>query len=83
MLFFAVPKDKVTFDLTPLWRNKITLKTSYAAAPEDIIAAIEHLRNGNLGLEKMITHRLPLSETGKGFKLVAEAKDSLKIVIIP
>jgi L-iditol 2-dehydrogenase len=31
----------------------------------------------------MITHRLPLAETGVGFKLVAEAKESIKVIIEP
>jgi L-iditol 2-dehydrogenase len=31
----------------------------------------------------MITHRLPLSRTGEGFRLVAEAGDSLKVIIYP
>jgi L-iditol 2-dehydrogenase len=31
----------------------------------------------------MITHRLPLAETSLGFQLVAEAKDSIKVIIEP
>jgi L-iditol 2-dehydrogenase len=31
----------------------------------------------------MITHRLGLSEAVKGFKLVTEAKESIKVVIEP
>jgi L-iditol 2-dehydrogenase len=31
----------------------------------------------------MVTHRLSLSETGLGFKLVAEAKESIKVIIYP
>jgi L-iditol 2-dehydrogenase len=31
----------------------------------------------------MITHRLGLAETGLGFKLVAGARDSIKVVIEP
>ena len=31
----------------------------------------------------MITHRLGLAETGKGFQLVADAKDSIKVIIEP
>jgi L-iditol 2-dehydrogenase len=31
----------------------------------------------------MITHRLSLAETGLGFQLVTEAKDSIKIIIEP
>jgi hypothetical protein len=31
----------------------------------------------------MITHRLPLSETGLGFSLMEKADESLKIIIEP
>jgi hypothetical protein len=31
----------------------------------------------------MITHRLPLAETGEGFRLVAEAGESLKVIVEP
>jgi L-iditol 2-dehydrogenase len=31
----------------------------------------------------MITHRLGLAETGLGFQLVNEARDSLKVIIEP
>jgi L-iditol 2-dehydrogenase len=31
----------------------------------------------------MITHRLGLAETSRGFKLVAEAKESIKVIIEP
>jgi threonine dehydrogenase-like Zn-dependent dehydrogenase len=31
----------------------------------------------------MITHKLPLSGTAKGFKLTAQAKKSMKIIIEP
>jgi len=36
-----------------------------------------------LNVRDMITHRLGLGETGLGFKLVAEAKNSLKVIIEP
>jgi len=31
----------------------------------------------------MITHKFPLAETAKGFKLVADAKNSIKVIIEP
>jgi threonine dehydrogenase-like Zn-dependent dehydrogenase len=32
---------------------------------------------------RMITHRLSLAETGKGFDLVTRAQDSIKVIIEP
>ena len=31
----------------------------------------------------MITHRLPLEETARGFHLVAEGKKSIKVIVRP
>jgi hypothetical protein len=31
----------------------------------------------------MITHRLPLAETGTGFRLVAEARECIKVIVEP
>ncbi|NVM23931.1 MAG: alcohol dehydrogenase, partial [Desulfobacterales bacterium] len=34
-------------------------------------------------VREMITHRLSLAETGLGFQLVAEARESIKVIIEP
>lgn len=83
ILFFAVPEPTATapFPLTELWRNEVTLMTSYGAAPADLKAALDLIKNRRIKVEEIITHRLDLSEIALGFKLVAEAKDSLKVII--
>jgi L-iditol 2-dehydrogenase len=44
---------------------------------------MEHIRAGNVNVKKMITDRLSLSEVSRGFQLVAEAQDSIKVIIEP
>jgi len=83
VLFFAVPTGDITVPINEFWRNDITILTSYAGAPADLAAALELIRAGSLPTEKMITHRLPLAETQRGFQLVAEAGESLKVIIYP
>ncbi len=85
ILFFAPtePGVEVHLPLNEIWFKCATMTTSYAAAPEDIKKAIELIRARKVRVDDMITHRLGLAETGLGFKLVAEAKDSLKIIIEP
>jgi L-iditol 2-dehydrogenase len=41
------------------------------------------IQSGAVKAEEMITHRLNLAETGLGFRLVAEARDSIKVLIEP
>ena len=42
-----------------------------------------NLVNKRVNVKDIITHRLPLEDAGKGFKLVAEAKESIKVIIEP
>jgi L-iditol 2-dehydrogenase len=85
VLFFAPtpPSVEVPLDLNELWSRQVTVTTTYAAAPADIAAALELIRAGQVQVREMITHRLGLSETGLGFRLVAEAGESLKVVVEP
>jgi len=85
VLFFAPtdPGVDVPVPITDLWRKEITLMTSYGASPADIAMALELIRARNVRVHEMITHRLKLEEAGLGFQLVAEAKDSIKVIIEP
>ncbi|MDI6902742.1 MAG: zinc-dependent dehydrogenase [Methanocellales archaeon] len=83
VLFFAVPGVDVPVPMSELWRNEITLMTSYGGSPKDIQTAIELIRSRKVNVEDMITHRLSLKDTAKGFKLVADAKESIKVIIEP
>ncbi|MFC2014971.1 zinc-dependent dehydrogenase [Chloroflexota bacterium] len=86
ILFFAPTGPGVTipFSINEIfWRNDVTLTTSYAAGPADYQTALDLIRAGNIPVQQMITHTLPLAGTGQGFSLVAEAKDSIKVIIRP
>ena len=85
VLFFAVPNpgDEVPIDFTPFWRNDITIKTCYGAAPRDNREALELLRSGKVSVDDMITHRFGIDGIGEGFTIAAKPDDCLKVVIEP
>jgi len=85
ILFFAVPDPsvKLPVPINQFWRNEITMRTSYGAAPNDLEDSLKVLTTGQLNVEDMITHRLSLQEAQEGFRLMAEAGQSLKIVLEP
>ncbi len=85
ILFFAVPGigTDIKIPFTELWRNEVSMMTSYGAAPNDLEEALKLLTGRRINVRDIITHRLGLAEAGLGFKLVAEAKDSLKVIIEP
>lgn len=85
ILCFATtePGVDLAVPLNEFWRNEIKLTPSYGNSPLDAVVAIELIRSGRVPVGKMITHRLPLSETGIGFRLVAEGRESMKVIIKP
>ncbi len=83
ILFFAVPEQDITIPSVRFWRDEITVTFSYGASPDDIQKAISLIKNRRVNVERMITHRVSLSAIQKGFQIAAEAKDSLKVVVVP
>ncbi len=86
VLFFATTRPEVSIPLAInkfFWRNEVTLTSSYAGGPRDLRAALELIRAGRLPVVETITHRLSLVETGRGFDLVANPQESLKVIIEP
>jgi L-iditol 2-dehydrogenase len=86
IMYFAIPQKEVKVPVSInslLFRNDISLTTSYGAAPRDSWEALCLLPSPALKIRDMITHRLPLARTGEGFRMVAEAGESLKVIIKP
>ena len=85
VLCFATtdPGVELPIPINDFWRNGITVLPSYANSPYDAEVAVQLLRSKRLPVTDMITHRLGLAETGLGFKLVATAQDSLKVIVEP
>lgn len=85
ILLFAPtdPGKNIEIPFNDLWFKGVTLTTTYAAVRKDLEEAISLIRNRKVNVRDMITHRLPLSETKKGFELVSKAEDSVKVIIEP
>lgn len=84
VLFFApsAPDARLTVPLNDIfWRTDLALKSSYGASPADYISALHLIRTGRIVVRDMITHRLGLSDAAVGFRLVAEAGESIKVVL--
>ncbi|MDD4050822.1 MAG: zinc-dependent dehydrogenase [candidate division Zixibacteria bacterium] len=85
LLLFAPtsPEVRIPLPLFDLYFKLVTIVFSYAAVAEDLKEAIALLHGKKITVDDMITHRLPLAETQKGFALVAEADRSIKVIIEP
>jgi L-iditol 2-dehydrogenase len=85
LLFFAPTAAgvDVPIPLFDFWRDEISVVTSYAGSGQDLVESIELIRSRQVRVADMITHRLPLAETGRGFQLTASGQDSIKVIIDP
>lgn len=85
IVFFAVPgpAQKITVPINDFWTKEIRILTSYYCGPPDIKEAIDLITTGAIKTDDLITHKLPLSEIEKGFQLVVDGKESLKVIIKP
>jgi L-iditol 2-dehydrogenase len=85
LVFSAAGKDALlpvpTNDI--FWRSEVTVMSTYAGSPQDHIEAMEKIRSRKVGVYDMITHRFPLKDASAGFRLVAEARESVKVIIEP
>jgi len=77
------PGYRPEIDLNRIWSEQIALTTTYGAAPLDLEEALALIRAGRVEVEAMITHRLPLEQAQEGFRLAAQAGESLKVVLRP
>lgn len=85
VVLFAVPgPDKdVVVPVNDFWRKEIRILTSYYCGPPDMEEALDLIAKGDIEVDDLITHRLPLNETDRGFKMLLDGAESLKIIIKP
>jgi len=85
ILFFAVPKpgETVGVDFNPFWRDDITIKTCYGAAPLDNMQALDLIRHGTVEVTDMVTHRFGINAIGEAFMTGAKPDGCMKVIIEP
>ncbi len=81
ILLFAIPNKDIVIPIPDFWRNELTLTSSYGAAPVDLEEALKLIAEQSVNVRNTITHILPLAKIQEGFKIVIEAKESLKVVL--
>ena len=84
VLFFtpAKPGERLIVDPNDLYFRDINIITSYSCGPTDTADALEIIEEGIVRANKLVTHKFPIERTEDAFRLAAEARDSLKSVIV-
>ncbi|MCL4455798.1 MAG: zinc-dependent dehydrogenase [Nitrospirae bacterium] len=84
VIFFtpAKPGEILILDPNYLYFRDINIVTSYSCGPDDTKNALHFIRQGVVSADKIVTHRFSIDDTEKAYRLTAEAKNSLKCVIV-
>ncbi len=83
LLFFAIPNKNIELPIVDFWRNEWMIVSSYGAAPVDLEKSLALIKNKEVDVKSLITHKVSLDDIQKGFNLVVEGKKSLKVVVEP
>ena len=72
------------FPLGKIFDKAITVRAGQAPVQRYIDQLMQHVQQGDVVLDDIITHRLPLSEAEHGYKIFNEKKDDcVKVVLQP
>lgn len=76
------PGTPVGLDTEQLFLRELTVCSSWSAGPVDMRAAYDLIAGGAIDVLALVTHRLPLSETGRALAL-QRTGEALKVVVEP
>jgi L-iditol 2-dehydrogenase len=83
VLFTPLPDgEKWPLPVHDFYFKDVTVTTSYSAGPSDTHEALELLKAG-FDVQPLFTHRFNLDGVNEAYRLVAEARDALKVVVYP
>jgi 2-desacetyl-2-hydroxyethyl bacteriochlorophyllide A dehydrogenase len=63
--------------------NEVRIQGTYGYTKKEFESSIRLASANKINLKSLITHVLPLQDIAKGFEILAQKKDAIKIVIVP
>ncbi len=84
VVFFAPakPDEKLTIDPNYIYFRDINIVTSYSCGPDDTEKSLKFVKEKVVTAEKLVTHRFSIDEADTAYRTVADAKESLKALIV-
>jgi L-iditol 2-dehydrogenase len=76
------PDSPPAFDATGLFLRELTITASYSAGPGDMRRALELIADGTIDPLALVSHRIPLVQTGRALELQRRG-EALKAVVVP
>ena len=78
----AKPGEQLCINPNDVYFRDVNIITSYSCGPDDTREALDIINMGVINARKLISHRFPIEETAEAFRLTAEAKNSLKCMVV-
>ena len=72
--------EELPLSLDALYHRELTLTATYSSSPADLAEAFELLVQGQIQVDGLITHRLPLSRLAEGVALTVE-REAVKVFV--
>ncbi|QGQ48627.1 zinc-binding dehydrogenase [Metabacillus sediminilitoris] len=79
----SVYKQPPTIDLAAMHFRELSLTTTRCYSHSDFATAVSMMASGKIDVTPFISHQLSLDEIEKGFQLMMNPDESLKILILP
>lgn len=77
------PEDTLELQVNDLYFREIRMNATYSATHIDTRAILDYLAVGRVDASTLITHRFGLDRVGDAIRLLMDAGESLKSVIVP
>jgi L-iditol 2-dehydrogenase len=75
------PSEYVPLSPNRLFFSEVSVVSSYSASHLETRIALQLINGKRIKARELITHRFPLHEAGKAFKVAMEDQESLKVII--
>ncbi len=81
ILVVGMPKEPPPVDLRMVTFKELTMVGTRVYEKIDYVRAIELVEQGKINVDKLATHEFPLESVKDAFSLMADGRDSLKILL--
>jgi L-iditol 2-dehydrogenase len=75
---FAAHTGMLPVDLEQIYSQEISITSTYSSSPEELRIALDLLASGEVRVNALISHRLPLEQFSRGVSLIRE-RQALKV----
>lgn len=83
VVFFSPVSRETVWPIAPHgpYFRDLTFRFSYSSGPLETRRALDLVASGALGVERLVTHRLPLERAAEAFALAEGGGEALKVVV--